>query len=713
MFSVSVRQDIPLPKSEEDPKGCLLAVLNSLGYRHYQDEGLYAFASMPGSWYHLNPNRLKHCLEYTHSPGEACVHLQAHSTCLPWTRKRVERLLGGHIDRIEQRLSEHAAPGGKRTERLLLLPPVGGHGFFPSLGSVFLSLLLGTLFACLVHLAFGYGLMQDTLDSLIAKSVLLTGFSPLPLPGHEFLGGLPDSFLWACALFFAIPLGMLTGFGGSLLLLLGEVWCGLSRLAIPLLFLSCLALCAYAYPSAPGLLSVACALFLPCAILTGYTLGWGIRGATPSRSFLPVRRSTFLLLAVLLLIQGWVELNRALPAFAGGRAANFLEFRDRHLLQSSVGAWLTDFYYTYTLYPAEAIKPPMHKTAKAALLYAKGKTLRVQIRDFLASKGVRVISVDEAENFSRLVGKGGFDFLFLDPAAAGVLECLPEAGQNQGERAIQDATALVGAPEDIEALCRRGGSRCRPALVSTPLTPEKLGAALASVAERLDRNQNLRRAIRLSLYFTLAGLWAMSALTKMILVLLPALIALHVGLRRLPGSGLLDRIGVLVPALLASGMIGWMLYANGPESSEITDIRSLGTRTDSVERLCSYMDHPSPDVRYEAVYGLWRLTQKEPGLQVRGPARIRGIEDPDPRVRAWSFLLLGREEGKTVQGALIRALEDPALFVRTKAAAALGRTGDAFALEALERRIDDEEVWYVRQHLLSARRALIISLRTT
>jgi hypothetical protein len=712
MFSASRTRDIPLPAGEADPKSRLRAALQQLGYRRARGKTQDASAGMPGSLNHLNPNRLKHSLKWTHSPEDASLHLEARSACLPWTRRRVERLLEGHLERVEQRLSGQGAQEEKGAARILVVPPVGEAGFFPSLGSVFLSLLLGTLFACLVHLAFGYGLIRDTLDSLIAKSDLLARFSPLPFPEHDDLQALPDTFRWACALFFAIPLGMMTGLAGSLLLLVGEVWQRMCRSAIPLLFLTCVALCAYAYPPEPGLWNVLCTLTLPCAILAGYTLGWGIRGATPCRSFLSARRSTFFLLALLLLIQGWVDLNRALPAFAGGRAANFLEFRDRHLLRSRVGAWLTDFYYTYTLYPAEAIKPPLRRTEKAALICTKDGTLRARISTLLEDKGVRPISVDEDQDPARLVAKGGFDFLLLDPESAGTLEVLRNTGECDGWGAIHDAAVLVGAPEDIEALYRGEGSSFPPERLSTPLNPEKLGAALASVSERLDRTGNLRRVTRLSLYSTLAGLWLLSALTKMLLVLLPSLIGLHLGLRSLRTSRPFYRIVVLVPAVLASGILSWVLYVHGPETREIAEIRSLGADTNSAELLCSYLGHPNPDVRYEAAYGLWRFEQQGRATRACGPAKVHGIEDPDPRVRAWSALLLGREESRAARDALIQALEDPALFVRTKAAAALGRTGDAYALEALERRLDDEDAWYVRQHLLSARRTLMNRLPT-
>lgn len=65
---------------------------------------------------------------------------------------------------------------------------------------------------------------------------------------------------------------------------------------------------------------------------------------------------------------------------------------------------------------------------------------------------------------------------------------------------------------------------------------------------------------------------------------------------------------------------------------------------------------------------------------------VKGLKNPDWRVRRISAMQLGEKRGRQVVAALIDALEDPREEVSLAAGDALARIGDPVAIEALSQR---------------------------
>jgi len=704
-FSTHISRSVSLPAQTPRPQHRLRAVLDDLGYRRAACSGSEKRRTR-GSLLSLNPNQIRHALTWTSCPSEGLLRLSVRAPCLPWTRARTTRLLGRTLDRIAEGIQDPPPAGTGHRERFLLVPRFRDPGFFPSLGSVLVSLLLATLLACLVHLVFGHGLVRETLETLRAKSALLGGAAALPLPPEEMLRGLPGSFLWTCALFFAVPLGIFTGVAGSLLLLLGEAWRPAGRIALPLLVVLGLSLGAYGFRAESAPLDLACTALLPLSVYIGYSLGWGLRGASLSRTPLHARKAVMLVVTLFLLARGGAVLkDPKTAASAKDRGLAFVEFRDRHLLTRTIGRRLTQMYYTHTLYPAEAIKPRNRKDPKAVLFCGVDGKRQEALSGFLGRRHGVLLHVATPDDLSDLLELEGVDFLFLDLEDGKVREALLQTIRAGAPDACLDAAIFFGRPERIAGFAEHLPERLGPALVPLPLSDSALAAALATASERLDRQGNLRRLLRWALPGTLAILWVSATLGRALLVLAPALTALHAEARLRQAPRRVPRFLLPCAGMLLSGILGYSLYVPSWSQRQVLELRSplaagMGT---AVPVLCGALAHPEAGVRYEAAYGLWQQARQSRLPSDCASSVVRGIADPDPRVRAWCALLLGETGGADSQGALIRALEDPALFVRSKAATALGRIGDRDALRAVDRRVQEETAWYVRPHLLSAR----------
>jgi len=80
--------------------------------------------------------------------------------------------------------------------------------------------------------------------------------------------------------------------------------------------------------------------------------------------------------------------------------------------------------------------------------------------------------------------------------------------------------------------------------------------------------------------------------------------------------------------------------------------------------------------------------------------------DPNTKIRHLSISLLG-EEGKEKFLPLMKGrMTDPELIVRTKVCWALGRIGGEEALRLLDRAIEEDPSWYVRDYAYKAREGI-------
>ena len=77
--------------------------------------------------------------------------------------------------------------------------------------------------------------------------------------------------------------------------------------------------------------------------------------------------------------------------------------------------------------------------------------------------------------------------------------------------------------------------------------------------------------------------------------------------------------------------------------------------------------------------------------------------DTSPKVRHYAYILMGQRREKSFLDALEKGADDRELIVRTKVCWALGEIGGEDALRLLDRVIDKDPSWYVRQYAYNAK----------
>lgn len=701
MFQVRVGRTMPAGVGELHAR--MSTVLGGLGYRVGRTDDTSGSASMPGPWLHLSPNGLRHELTYE---GEGEISVVATAPALPWTMRRVRLVLEGYLTEIERSLAGTKSAGNE-TSPFQVVPAITEPGYLRALFSLFLSVLLGSLFGVLVNLVYGYGLILEVVEYLAAKVDLLEPFIPLSFPKVETLRSLPTSYQWGCGTFFALTFGYLNAFVGSMILLFGEIWRPLRRVSVWVVFVYCFALCGFAYRADSLLLCIGCAVGLPLSILVGYSLGWGMRRAA-ARSNLWIKRAVEIAIIAVLGIQGGIMLwERLGPAEEKKEMVwDFVEVRDRQLLNIGYGRWISAFYYTHTLYPAEVIKPLLSKSEKAVLLVTGDDEREARITGLVGRTG-HVIPVQGIDEALEKAGTGGADYTILDGSLAGLRDLFSEgAKKDKSIRRILGKSILFGDSETLEALDLQG---LEPELALEPLDAKALLAAVKAISERVDPQANLRACTKWALYVGLGSLWALAKLYHLLLVLAPAMVLFIVGARAWKADWPVMRTALLIVGVFFTGWLGCREYIQEPEvDAEIETIRAHKGDAAFQGELCEFMGSPDADVRYEAAYGIWNALGGRQGIGCLETV-LDGLGDTDSRVRTWCAMTLGkgRGGGAEAQEALIRGLTDPVVNVRYMSATALGQIGDDKGLESLEARLEEGDTWYVVQHLWSARRNLM------
>jgi len=190
---------------------------------------------------------------------------------------------------------------------------------------------------------------RETMLALLEKNRLLTQAGHAALPGADFSSTLSSwGPAFAGGLFFALTLGI----GGATLFYLFARFAGLLP-RIPRRFLQAGAFAPAAITFGMGQNHLALALLILALI--------GFWTAEEAEELTDFRTILFRSVAALLLLASFA------PWVMGG-GDPFIRFRDRFLLSNAAGRTVTDFYYTYTLYPAETIKPLADKSQPVAAL---------------------------------------------------------------------------------------------------------------------------------------------------------------------------------------------------------------------------------------------------------------------------------------------------------------------------------------------------------
>jgi len=416
-------------------------------------------------------------------------------------------------------------------------------------------------------------------------------------------------------------------------------------------------------------------------------------------------------LGVALVFQVYVSVDQYFEAKGEGGAdlMRFVEVRDRSLSQSAFGRWLSDFYYTHTLYPAEVIKPMVSKTQKLCVIVGgpteAGKTAEEALRRY----SCEVISVPGLREAGERCSEGGCDFLLIDAATPG----LGRALGGEMETDLLRRVILYGPTGAADRL----GPRARELpFAAYPIKRQELWKQVQEVSGRLDRKGALRRSINYSLRLILGTGWLFSRACGFFLVCLPLIVLGRIGSSIQSGAGReareyrTRRNGLAVPALFTAGVLAgagiWAWQATGKAAGDeqISEVRALGVPgvgDEGMKELCNSLLSTDSEIRYEAAYALWNAAgpkRKVPCME----AVLKGLDDEDPRVRMWCAAVVGKAGGPGDVVNLYPCLEDPKVNVRYGAARAIGRIGGAEAMPVLEARIVKGDTWYVIHDLWSA-----------
>lgn len=249
------------------------------------------------------------------------------------------------------------------------------------------NFLLQLLWGGLIGGLFGAARTLAAARHLAAKNtaLLAAGLPALPGNGHlESLAGSDPG--WAGALFFGLSLGL--GFA-TVCFLWGRFLHSLPREALGIGAAALAVFPLFAVFRGEVLLA---ATLVAIAVGAG-ALGWKSAGVGNGW----------------LLALGAVAIALGFSTWSEAPEGGFTRLRDQYLLKSSAGRAVNDFYYRWTLYPAEAIKPFMALTQPVALLGDREATpqqVEKLRRDLLRTRILTLPEETEGADL-RIVNQGG------------------------------------------------------------------------------------------------------------------------------------------------------------------------------------------------------------------------------------------------------------------------------------------------------------------
>jgi len=403
-------------------------------------------------------------------------------------------------------------------------------------------------------------------------------------------------------------------------------------------------------------------------------------------------------LGVAMIFQVYVSVDQRFGAKEEGGAdlMRFVEVRDRSLFRSAFGRWLSDFYYTHTLYPAEVIKPMVSKTQKLCVIAGGATEAGKAAGEALRRYSCEVISVQGPKEAAEACGGGGCDFLLLDAASPG----LGRALGGEMEEALLRRAILFGPVGAADRL----GLRARDLpFAAYPIKRHDLWKQVQEVSGRMDDKGGLRKSINYSLRLILGTGWLFSRAYGFLLVCLPLIL---LGRFRPFMHG-----GFVGPALFAAGILAgagvwsWQVTGKATEDEVISEVRALGVSgvdDENMKELCLYhLVSTDPVIRYEAAYALWSAAGPRRKVPCMEEVQ-KGLGDVDPRVRMWCAAVIGKAGGPGDAEHLFPCLDDPKVNVRYMAARAIGRVGGPEVIPVLEARIMKGDTWYVIHDLWSS-----------
>lgn len=610
---------------------------------------------------------------------------------MPWNRRRASEIAAFRARQLDSLLraprtaEPHEkfpfAPGRSLAERAEAYAWIAAGGAL----AMALTLVAATLA--------GVPIIDRETGRLAQTAEVMTRLGADPVPRHAELDGLG---LWgrlAAAFLLATPVAFFLGGLHAAVNAAGERFVSVARFAPWCLgFIGASSLFAF-LPRMSWPLAIGGALLLPAAAALGTSLAWGRRrdasslSAPPKRAFRPV-----ILVAAVLIIALTAVLVPA-PTNNKNRVHETSRFRDRFLLESPAGRALAHFYYAYTLYAAEPVKPAYSSDTRikdrqvrtALLIGSFGNDIET-----LRALGFTLERAKDADAAAPLIAKRQHDIYIVAGNLTRPLAVLASHGLKS--RTIRQGATAIPEAEGVQGL-------------AAPATRENLQMAL-------DRVLQLGGFESMLLELTWLG-WTAVFYVGPLFVLMLASLPVAVGLvwltrHRSPEA--VRRVVIGFFTVSVAGLIA-IFVLRSDTLSRVAALRSPPADDQkAIDLLASGLKDADPDVRYEAAYqsymALLRSTFPRGGLTAELKA---GAKDDSVRVRLWCAAALGLTRDPAVREDIFKALDDPDLLVRYRACEGLenldsGRQPVSPETITRLRKVMQTRPWYEGMYALEALR---------
>jgi hypothetical protein len=575
---------------------------------------------------------------------------------LPWNRRRAAEIADYRTRQLEALIREP-----RKLDLHERLPFRTGPAL-PERAEAFAWIVLGGALAMAFTLVAvtlaGVPLIERELAGLANRAEVMTRIGALPLPSRAELDGFGWMDRLAAAFLIATPIafflgGLHAGVNG-----IGERFVNVARFAPwGLVFIGASTLLAF-LPRVPLPFAILAALLVPAAAFLGTSLAWGRRRDIPataprSRRFKAVWIVAILVLAALALVLV------PTPTTNDSRIQETSRFRDRFLLGTPAGRALAHFYYAYTLYAAEAVKPvysskrtTFDRQIKTALIIGKVgmdvEVLRAPPFNFTVERA------KDSDAAAPLIARRQHDLYVVANALTQPFEVLARHGL------LGRTIAQGGTPDFLP-----GGGKVR--VIPAPAKDEDLVKALDDVYQLGGLESML-------LELTWLG-WTAVFYAGPVFVLLLAAAPFAAGLawltRRHSPQGVRRVVVGLFAGSLAA-LIVIFIARWGPMNRVAALKRLPADDQKAIDLLAAGLRDPDPNVRYEAAFQSYM--KLKPATFPRGgltPELRAGTADASVRVRLWCAAALGLTRDPAVRPDILESMDDADMLVRYRAAEGL------------------------------------------
>ena len=212
---------------------------------------------------------------------------------------------------------------------------------------------------------------------------------------------------------------------------------------------------------------------------------------------------------------------------------------------------------------------------------------------------------------------------------------------------------------------------CPSFLLSPAEASERGQTIMRKASERFDRNKALRRGVRW--FFKGGFVIALNLLALRFVVFL---------------ADVYEREKAVALVLLLAGLVI-------PAGSLYNQVLLHSLNADPSKKAHAYITAKSATKRFLSLVHCWdHLSQEE---------LILLSTDPNPRVRHYAFIAMGKQGDPGFLAPLTEGMNDPEQIVRTKVYQALGEIGRDDAIGLLDQAIEQDPSWYARDYAYKAR----------